>query len=214
MKNFKITALSCSPSKGRNSDKMLDSFLYGAQTVESIEIEKIYLEDVFIERFKFENSRGPTENEKEFSELVEKIKNSDALVIATPTYNFSVPAQLKNFIDRMRFFALDMDKRNFMNQPVGKLSFLKTYFIVSGGTPNWAQKILFFAFPPFWLRGIFLYYSAHVLGAYYSGDVKTFENKRILKKIERKGVKFAHHVRKDKRNRVLERIFFRPPQVD
>lgn len=214
MRGYKITALACSPSKGRNSDKMLDAFLEGAFFVSGMEIEKIYLNNIYIETFKFENSTGPTENEKEFSELVEKIKNSDALVIATPTYNFAVPAQLKNFIDRMRFFALDMNKRNFMNQPVGKLSYLKTYFIVSGGTPNWAQKILFFAFPPFWLRGIFLYYSAHVLGALYSGNVKTFENKRILNKAKRKGIKFAQHVRKDKRNRVLERVFFRPPQVD
>ncbi|MFA7193834.1 MAG: NAD(P)H-dependent oxidoreductase [Candidatus Paceibacterota bacterium] len=214
MKIHKIVALSCSPSKGRNSDTMLNSFIEGASSVSGVEIEKIYLNDIYIETFKFENSTGPTENEKEFAELVEKIKNSDALVIATPTYNFSVPAQLKNFIDRMRFFSLDLNEKNFLKQPVGKLCYLKTYFIVSGGTPNWAQKILFFAFPPFWLRGIFLYYNAHVLGALYSGNVRTFENKSILNNAKRKGIKFAQHVRKDKRNRVLERIFFRPPQVD
>lgn len=214
MKIQKIIALSCSPSKGRNSDKMLDSFLEGMSSVPDIEIEKIYLNDISIETFKFENSTGPTENEKEFAELAEKIKNSDALVIATPTYNFSVPAQLKNFIDRMRFFSLDLSQRNFLKQPVGKLCYLKTYFIVSGGTPNWAQKILFFAFPPFWLRGIFLYYGAHVLGAFYSGNVKTFENKEILYKAKRRGIKFAKNVRNDKGNRVLERIFFRPPQAD
>ncbi len=211
---MKIIALACSPSKGRNSDTMLDHFILGAQTIKEIEIEKIYLNDIFIEHFKFENSTGPTEQEKDFTELVEKIKSSDALVIATPTYNFSVPAQLKNFIDRMRYFSLDMNQKNFLKQPAGKLCFLKTYFIVSGGTPHWAQKLLFFAFPPFWLRGIFLYYSAHVLGAYYSGDVKTFENKRILNKLNKKGIKFAKHVKNDKRNRVFERVFFRPPQVD
>lgn len=210
----KIIALSCSPSRGRNSDTMLDHFIEGVSTVEGVQIEKIYLSDIFIEHFKFENSLAPTENEKDFAELVEKIKSSSALVIATPTYNFSVPAHLKNFIDRIRFFALDMSKRNFANQPVGNLIYLKTYFIVSGGTPNWAQKILFFAFPPFWLRGIFLYYSAHVLGAFYSGDVKTFQNKRVLNKVKVKGIKFAKQVRIDKKNRIPERIFFRPPQHD
>jgi FMN-dependent NADH-azoreductase len=210
----KIIALSCSPSKGRNSDKMLDYFIDGVKSVEGVEIEKIYLSDIYIEHFKFENSTGPTEKEADFVALVDKIKQSNALVIATPTYNFSVPAQLKNFIDRMRFFSLDMTKRNSLNQPVGKLDYLKTYFIVSGGTPRWAQKLLFFAFPPFWLRGIFLYYSAHVLGAFYSGDVKTFNNEKILNQVKSKGVSFAKHIKKGKRNRILERIFFRPPQVD
>lgn len=214
MENKKIIALSCSPSRGRNSDTMLDHFIEGVSAVKDVEIEKIYLSDIYIEHFKFENSFEPTESEKDFALLVEKIKSSDGLVIATPTYNFSVPAQLKNFMDRIRFFALDLSQRNFINQPVGKLGHLKTYFIVSGGTPNWAQKLLFFAFPPFWLRGIFLYYSAHVLGAFYSGNVRTFENKRILNKVKVKGLKFAKHVRRNKSNRILERIFFRPPQHD
>jgi multimeric flavodoxin WrbA len=211
---MKIIALACSPSKGRNSDTMLDYFLLGAGKIEGIEIEKIYLNDIFIEDFKFENSTGPTENEKEFAELVEKIKHSDALIIATPTYNFSVPAQLKNFIDRMRFFSLDMDHKNLLKQPKGRLSYLKTYFIVSGGTPSWAQKILFFAFPPFWLRGVFLYYSAHVLGAFYTGNVRAFENKKIQAQAAKKGTKFAKQIMKGKRNRTLEKIFFRPPQID
>ncbi len=212
MGKYKIIALACSPSKGFNSDKMLDAFLAGVSLVEDVDYEKIYLNDIYIENYKFDNRLGTTEQESDFAELVEKIKNANALVIATPTYNFSVPAHLKNFIDRIRFFALDMDRRNFLKQPVGKLSHLRMYFLVSGGTPVWAQKLLFFAFPPFWLRGVFLYYSAQVLGAFYSGDVKTFENKKILAKATEKGRKFANNIKKEKKNRILERIFFRPPQ--
>jgi len=211
--NRNIIALACSPSRGRNSDTMLDSFINGMKTVEGVTFEKIYLDDVFIENYNFENRLGPTDNEKEFSDLCNKIMNSKGLVIAVPTYNFSVPAHLKNFIDRIRCFALDMEKRNKINQPVGKLGYLKTFFIVSGGTPNWAQKILFFAFPPFWLRGVFLYYGAHVMGAFYSGDVQTFSNKKILNKVMKKGINFAKCVKKDRKNGILERIFFRPPQV-
>lgn len=214
MENKKIIALSCSPSKGRNSDKMLDSFIEGVKKVEGIDVEKIYLSDIYIETFRFENSTGPTDQEGDFANLSEKIKTSQALVIATPTYNFSVPAHLKNFIDRIRFFALDMNKRNKINQPVGMLSDLKTYFIVSGGTPNWAQKLLFFAFPPFWLRGIFLYYGAHVLGAIYSGDVRTFDNQKILNKVRNKGEVFAKQVKSGEGNAITEKIFFRPPQHD
>ncbi len=212
MKNYKLIALSCSPSKGRNSDTMLDSFIEGVLKTDNIEIEKVYLDDIFIENFKFENRLGPSENENDFADLSKKIEIADALIIATPTYNFSVPANLKNFIDRIRFLGLDMEKRNKFNQPVGKFGCLRTYFIVSGGTPDWAQKILFFAFPPFWLRGIFLYYGAHILGAFYSGNVEAFQNKRIQKKMVKKGLKFAKQVKRSKCNRLPERIFFRPPQ--
>jgi multimeric flavodoxin WrbA len=212
---MKILALSCSPSRMRNSDTMLDSFIAGMREVKGVEIEKIYLDDIPIDIYKHENSKGTKEHETKLKELSEKIFTEiSGLVIATPTYNFAVPAHLKNFIDRMRFFALDLNKKNKLGQPVGLLGHLKTYFLVSGGTPNGAQNILFFAFPPFWLRGVFLYYNAKVMGAYYSGDVKTFQNKKILAKCQKKGKKYAEKVLKHKAQGILENIFWRPPQVD
>jgi FMN-dependent NADH-azoreductase len=135
------------------------------------------------------------------------------LVIATPTYNFSVPAHLKNFIDRIRFFALDFTRTNKMGQPMGMLGHLQTYFLVSGGTPNWAEHILCFTFPSFWLRGVFLYFNAKVMGAFYSGDVKTFENTKILDRCFRKGKQYAQKITCKKGQGILENIFWRPPQI-
>jgi len=209
-----IIALSCSPSHGRNSDTMLDAFIEGVVQVQEVTITKIHLSDIPIEDFSFENRLGPTDSETAFASLAADIQQAQALVIATPTYNFSVPARLKNFIDRIRFISLDMEHRNTLNQPVGKLGHLKTYFLVSGGTPLWAQKLLFFAFPPFWLRGVFLYYGAHVLGALYTGDIVAFKNQRVLKKCRKEGKKFARQVLRGRKNRLMERIFFRPPQVN
>jgi FMN-dependent NADH-azoreductase len=215
---MKIIAIYCSPSRGRNSDTMMDNFLIGIKNADKnseIEIEKINLNEIYIENYSFKNSKNPTEKEKDFVELANKIKNgTDALIISTPTYNFSVPAGLKNFIDRIRFIALDLENKNIMNQPTGTLNHLKVYFIVSGGTPSWAQKILFFAFPPFWLRGVFLYYGAQCMGAFYSGDVRAFQNQSILNKCQRLGSKFANKLIKGKKHGILERIFWRPPQAD
>lgn len=211
---MKIIALSCSPSRKRNSDTMLDYFILGMREIKNIEIEKIYLEDIYIDLYKYENSTGPREDEKEFARLGQKISHEiSGLVIATPTYNFSVPAHLKNFIDRIRYFALDFSKKNKLGQPVGKLGHLKTYFLVSGGTPNWAEKILFFTFPAFWLRGLFLYFNAKVMGAFYSGDIETYKNQKILKKCFKKGKKYANQVLRNKKQGILENIFFRPPQI-
>ena len=212
---MKIIALSCSPSRGRNSDAMLDSFIAGIKEVPDIEVEKIYLEDIKIDYYNFQNSTGPQPHETAFAELTKKlVENTDGLVIATPTYNFAVPAHLKNFIDRIRFIALDLTKKNQLGQPVGKLGHLKTYFLVSGGTPTWAEIILFFAFPAFWLRGVFLYFGAKVMGAYYSGDIKTFQNQVILARCKKYGKKYAYQISTCCNHGILERIFWRPPQVD
>ena len=212
---MKILAISCSPSRGRNSDTMLDNFILGMKEIPDIEVEKIYLEDIPIDTYKYENSKGPGEHEQKLKELAEKIMGeASGLVISTPTYNFSVPAHLKNFIDRMRFFALDMSKKNKFGQPVGLLNNLRVYFLVSGGIPNWAEHILFFTFPSFWLRGVFLYFNAKVMGAYYSGNVKTFQNKKILKKCFKKGKSYAKKVKKHKDQGILENIFWRPPQIE
>ena len=208
----KVIALSCSPSRGRNSDSMLDAFIEGLQTHKQIIVEKIYLEDVLIERYCYENRGGACPNEPEFESLTQSIKYAQGLIIATPTYNFSVPAHLKNFIDRLRFFALDFEHKNKLGQPVGMLQYLKTYFLVSGGTPHWAQRILFFAFPPFWLRAVFLYYGSIVYGALYSGDIKTYENKKILATCKKAGIRYGKKLIKNSQNSILERLFWRPPQ--
>lgn len=207
-----VIAISCSPSKGFNSDSMLDNFLIGFKKSSDMNIEKIYLSDIPIDYYSFNNRMGPTENEVKFKELCDKIKNAKALVIATPTYNFGVPAHLKNFIDRIRFFALDFQNKSRLNQPGGMLEHLRVYFLVSGGTPLWAQKLLFFAFPPFWLRGVFLYYGSHCLGAMYSGDVQTSKNQKILNTCQERGSRFAKRLKDGHTNDILEKIFFRPPQ--
>lgn len=212
---MKILAISSSTSRGRNSDTMLDNFIKGIKTVDDIQVEKIYLDEIDINLYRYENRNGPKKHEEEFRKLTYKIKNEiDALVIATPTYNFSVPAHLKNFIDRIRFFSLDFSNRNILKQPIGKLGNLYIYFLISGGTPKWAQRILFFAFPPFWLRGVFLYFGAKVMGSFYSGDVEAFKNKKVLDKCFRLGKKFAVKIKKERKVGILERIFFRPPEMD
>lgn len=210
---MKIIALSCSPSRGRNSDYMLDNFILGIESVPGMSAEKIYLSDINIDHYSYENSKGVMPHEVKFKQLTDRLSTEKlGLVIATPTYNFSVPAHLKNFIDRLRFIALDMKSKNSLGQPVGKLKNIRTYFLVSGGTPTWAQKILFFAFPPFWLRAVFLYFGAHVMGAFYTGDIYAFKNKKIMERCFDRGRKYAIKLKEGRGQGILEHIFWRPPQ--
>ena len=187
----KVIALSCSPSQGRNSDSMLDAFLKGVSVIDTVEVEKIYLSDVHIEHLTHGNKKAPLPQEGDFAELAEKIQSADGLVIATPTYNFSVPAHLKNFVDRAYFFALDPEKKNMLKQPRGKLGYLRMYALVSGGTPVWIQKMLFFLYPPFWLRCVFAYYDVSKYSSYYSGDEQTFNNTEVLADCTKKGIGYT-----------------------
>ena len=210
---MKIIALSCSPSKGRNSDTMLDNFILGTREVKGVEIEKVYLCDINIDYYSFENSTGAGEHEKEFKELTDKLREAQGFVIATPTYNFSVPAQLKNFIDRIRFIALDLEDKTWIDQPRGKLNHLRMYFLVSGGTPTWAKNLFFYAFPPFWLRNIFLYFGARVMGAMYTGDVHSFHDDKFKNKCHKMGKHYATDLILNRHHGLLEDIFWRPPQA-
>jgi multimeric flavodoxin WrbA len=193
---------------------MLDAFIEGIKGVENIEIEKVYLNDIPIEMFRYVNKDGPLPHEVAFADLMKKFQNADGLVIATPTFNFSVPAQLKNFIDRIRYFALDFEHVTWLGQPVGKLGYLKSYFLVSGGTPNWVQKMLFFTYPPFWLRGVFIYHGAIYVGSFYSGDVQTYKNKKVLEKCKKNGLRYAQNLYQGGYSGVMRKIFIRPAQKE
>jgi len=194
----KIVAISGSPSKGWNSDTMLDAFIEGAQKNDTVEIKKFYATDIECENYCFINKNGAKEHEVALQELFDAIEDADGLVIATPTYNFSVPAGLKNIIDRMRPIALDMQKINALKQPTGKLSYIKTFFVVSGGSPIFIQKILFLLFPPFWLSIVFKYYGAQLGGSVYGGSLSGSQiaknDTKLLKKIKNAGAKYAKNL--------------------
>lgn len=207
MENKTIVALACSPSKGWNSDTMLDQFMEGIREIrnedgsEAISIEKIYLYDIDFALYDFDHKQPDPETEQGFIELVEKIKKANGLVVATPTHNFGASAKLKNFIDRIGYFALDYKQLNRMHQPTGQLGYLNTYSLVSGGAPNHVQKLLAFAYPGFWLNLVWRYYGARCRGHVYGGKLKA-ENRaqydhKLMQKCRLGGIKFAQTILDD-----------------
>lgn len=191
----KIVAIAASPSKGWNSDGMLDAFIDGIKETNLAEVHKVYMNDIEMDHYCHINREGAMDHEDEFKKLIEEIMSSDGLVVATPTYNFSVPAGLKNLIDRMSFMSLDYRKLNWLKQPTGRLHFLKNFYLVSGGTPTLAQKLLFFLFPPFWLKVVFKYYGAKNIGSIYEGPLnsrrRSTDLPKLMKKCRRAGKKYA-----------------------
>lgn len=67
-------------------------------------------------------------------ELVAELRNSDLLVIATPIYNFSIPASLKAWIDLIARPRVTF--RYTPKGPIGLLEGKRAYLVIaSGGTP-------------------------------------------------------------------------------
>lgn len=99
--------------------------------------------------------------------LVREVREADVLVIATPIYNFGVPASLKAWIDQIARARLTF--RYTETGPVGLLTGKKAYLLVaSGGTP--VGGAIDFATP--WLK--------FVLGFLGIGDVEVVAAERLM----------------------------------
>ena len=195
----KIIAICSSPNKGGNSETLLDSFLAGIP--KDIVVKKFNLQEIDFADYSYKFSKEPDpEIEPKFRELCDAIKLADGIVIATPTYNFSVPAKLKNLIDRIGYLALDYKKMNIIGQPTGLLGDKKLFTIITGGTPNFFRGILFLIFPGFWLRVVFAYYGCFSYSTKYAGEL-TFSNPaknklKLLAKFQKLGERFGKRLLK------------------
>lgn len=98
----KVLIISSSPRKGGNSDLLSDEFMKGAQEA-GHKVKKISLRD---EKIKFCKAcdacqKGkPCAIDDDMRKLLQKMTDSDVIVLASPVYFYSMSAQLKTFIDR------------------------------------------------------------------------------------------------------------------
>ncbi len=199
MKKKRILALACSPSKGFNSDTMLDSFIMGIKENPAIEVKKIYLIDLEISHYTFFNKVPNQKDDRDLIMIVNELKKADGLVIGTPCFNFNVPATLKNLLDRLSFMALDYKKLNWCKEPTGKLTYLKNYYLVSCGSPAWMVKLFLWpVFPLMWLKIVFNYYGSKNIGGFYGAGLNTNNlaknNLALLEKCKKAGRNYAKKI--------------------
>lgn len=110
----KVLILTGSPNRDGNTNKMADAFIRGAEQAghSAVKFETA-----------FKNLRGFTAapERDDFSELEPLLNASDVIVIATPLYWFSFPAQIKAVIDQ------------FDATPNNAMTIKESYLFVSGG---------------------------------------------------------------------------------
>lgn len=99
----KVLILSGSPRKNGNSDLLCNEFMKGAVESGNI-VEKIQVSEKKIGYcsacYYCTKSGGKCAIDDDMTEIMQKIIDSDVLVLASPVYFYSIDAQLKALIDR------------------------------------------------------------------------------------------------------------------
>lgn len=188
-----IAILVAGTNEPSNANTLADAFIEGIEKT-GLEAKKIRLKDLNIDHFTLDYYHKTCSSKDDFCDLQETLMQSSGLVIATPIWNFSVPAHLKNFIDRIGAFALDEKTHS-----KGQLKDMPFYLIFTGGAPLIAWKALMYL-TTLHISEAFKYYGATPVGKYFEprcipgrGKFGLVVDQRpaSLEKMRRKGERFG-----------------------
>lgn len=110
-----VLILSGSPRRGGNSDMLCDEFMKGAKEA-GHKVEKIFVADKKINYCKACyacKKTGICAIKDDMGEILQKMLNSDVIVLSSPVYFYSICAQLKALIDRTVARWLDFKDKEF-----------------------------------------------------------------------------------------------------
>ena len=98
----KVLILSGSPRKGGNSDILCDEFMRGAAEAGN-QVEKVRVAEKkigYCSACYFCRGTGICAKKDDMAEILQKMIDSDVIVLSSPVYFYSISAQLKTVIDR------------------------------------------------------------------------------------------------------------------
>lgn len=125
----KVLVLSGSPRKSGNSDLLCNQLVLGTKEAGN-KVEKIFLSEKKIGYcrgcYACESS-GRCVQKDDMEEILEKMVNSDVIVMASPVYFYTIDAQIKTLIDRTVARYTEISNKEF-------------YFIVTAAVNN--KKLL------------------------------------------------------------------------
>ncbi|MFH1670518.1 MAG: NAD(P)H-dependent oxidoreductase [Patescibacteria group bacterium] len=129
-----ILVLIAGTNEPSNSHALASAFTQGIHQLGNVHVDSKRLKDFTIDHFTLDFYEDACTQEEDFCTLQALVEKADGIVIATPIWNFSVPAHLKNLIDRMGNFALDKTRSK------GAFNGKPFYLIYTGGSPYPAWK--------------------------------------------------------------------------
>ena len=133
-----IAVIVAGTNEPSNSNTLADAFIEGMKGVPGIAFEKIRLKELSIDHFTLAHY-SDANAEPDFRRVETLLKDAQGIVFASPIWNFSVPAHLKNLIDRMGAFALDSATHS-----QGQLKSKPCALLYTGGAPMIAWKALMY----------------------------------------------------------------------
>lgn len=157
----KVTVIVAGTNEPSNSNALADAMIEGMKfAIPETEIAKVRLKDLSIGHFNLD-CYGPSCPIDGLTQVQKLMIESDGIIIATPIWNFSVPAHLKNLIDRMGAFALDT------SHSLGTFNGKPFLFIVTAGMPKSAWPFIrkTFSHVPTAIQ----YFGGSVLGTFFEG---------------------------------------------
>ncbi len=212
---MRVLLLVAGTNNPSNAGVLAEAFCRGMQQEGDVTCELLRVEELELEHFTLAHYDPRTKQGLGYDRLKKEMDDADGVVIATPIWNFSIPAHLKNLIDRMGTFALDAETRS-----KGLLKNKPFYFLFTGGAPVPAWKGLM-RLTTLHLPESIRYFGGTPMGKHYEGKamlgrgrfgVVLDQRPQALKKTEKKGRGFVKHVRryaKDGSIPLWNRLFLR-----
>ncbi len=134
MEPVSILAISTSPRRGGNTERLLDEAVKGAQSV-GARVEKLVLRDFKVgpclEIYACEKN-GECAIKDDYELFYRKFLAVDRIIFAAPVYFFGMPAQAKALIDRCQCFWVRKYLLKKRIPPRGDIR-RKGYFLSTGG---------------------------------------------------------------------------------
>lgn len=193
----RILCLIAGTNDPSNSATLAAAFAEGCQSIPDVSVETVTLRNLHIEHFTMERYHKSCQPNDDFCTLQEKIERAHGILIATPIWNFSIPAHLKNVIDRIGAFGLDEETHS-----KGQLKGKPFSFIFTGGAPLIAWKALMYI-TTMHLSEAMKYYDGTVISRHFEPKcmvgrgqfgLVVDQRPRSLAKMRRDGARFARIV--------------------
>jgi len=190
-----VTVIVAGTNEPSNSNMLADTMIEGMKgEFPQMIVNKVRLKDISIGHFNLEcyGTSCPIDG---LTHVQSFLQESHGVVIATPVWNFGVPAHLKNLIDRMGAFALDPSRS------LGTFSGTPFFLIFTAGMPKaaWPFVRKTVSHVPIAIQ----YFGGSVLGTHFEGactkgrgvfGLVVDKRPQSLSAAKQKGAAFARHV--------------------
>lgn len=143
-----------------NSQYLAETFREGAKMA-GVESTILRLKNMRVDHFDLACYEKDNTTSDDFQTIRTCIESSSGVVIASPIWNFSVPAHLKNLIDRMGSFGLDRETHS-----KGTLNAKPFFLLYTGGAPMIAWKALMYL-TTLHITEAIRYYGGTVVGKHF-----------------------------------------------